>query len=61
MPKVDEHDIGHKFPFNSNEILTNEIKEVIDMFFQAPCDDVIEPIEVEEDEKTKEDANKSDD
>ena len=33
MPEVDEHNLAHKFPFNSNEILTNEIKEVIDMFF----------------------------
>jgi len=47
MPDEDEHKRGHKYPFMANEVFNCDIQEVIEKFFMAPCDDIVE--EPEED------------
>lgn len=50
MPEQDEHKRGHKFPFVASEVLSCDIRELFELFFKAPCDDVAPEPEPKEEE-----------
>ena len=53
MPEEDEHKRGHKYPFVASEVLSCDIRELFDLFFKAPCDDVIPEPETKDEDSSE--------